>query len=404
MTPSPPTHPGNANAGSPDDAALSVQEQLDRLLSQIETQEPGTLDPGVLPAGFISPAGGAKTNAAKDPGVDPGVDQAIAAFEEALDAPPESVLEQDPPEDRSPEPEPEPAAEPAAAVNSAEQDMLAALNAALKDLTADNEPEAEPAAQDEPVAAPAPAKTMEQQLQDEINALLNAPAQAEPEAEPTDEPAEEPVDEPPPVAAVAPAASALVADEQEPEPSTQDQIASEIQNLLDANPEPDEDHAEPDADDPSIDELDRMLAEEIDEDGELVGDFQSVEAITAGIKTPQDDRPTIDEHAATARDVAAELDSQPEDRLDVEPPAPQRASATEQAPQNTEQTESIEESTKRGWRDWLAAGRAALLSACFAVNWPARRFLSTEWRANLGYVALLNLFLGLALCLYLIIR
>ena len=169
--------------------------------------------------------------------------------------------------------------------------------------------------------------------------------------------------------------------------------------------------AESSADDaPSIDELDQLLAEEIDGDEELAGDYQSVEAITAGIDTGSAEHPE-DEHAASAHDVAAELDDQPEDLamagkpddagdLDVDLDAV-AASKPAMAVVKEQPGEEADGPRRRGLD--LSAMRDRLLRVCYTLNWPARRFLSPENRANLGYIALLNLFGAVAIWLYLIL-
>jgi hypothetical protein len=443
MTKSPPSQPG---ADSADDAARSVQAQLDQLLAQIETEEPGTVDAEALPAGFEPP------HAAKPAG-DPApsspaeatnnnLAQAMESFEQALDTADASA---DPPAEPEPtaadndgeadmlaelnsalqdlnpgktdEPEPEP--EPESAENNAETDMLAALNAALEDLkpsgsaaptsSEDDESEANPEPGPEP--APEPAKPFEESsLQDEISALLNAPPQTEAQAQ-------------------SPAPEAERAADAEDRSSTEDQIAAEIETLLDDEAPPptrNETNAEAPAQTPpespadadgSIDGLDQLLAEEIDEDEELAGDFQSVQDITAGIDTGQDEQLVQDDHAATARDVADELDNQPEDQ------APGDASkADHDAAQDNDEQDSDaildkiaeaaqknadapnREQARQRRRDLINRAKETALQACFLLNWPARRFLTHEWRANLGYVALLNLFFGVALWLYLIFR
>ncbi len=378
MTESPPTNPADANEETPDDAARSVQEQLDHLLTQIETEEPGTLDPAVLPADF-------KPQAAEDP--PPATDEAADAAEaaEAL-ADFEAALGTEPEASAPAEPAP---AEPAPPADDAEAQMLAEINAALNALNPDAEPasDATPPAE---AADPADAPGMEAQLADEINALLNAPKEQVAEAADGNAPA-------------GPTEDAPTGDGTEA--SLEDQLANEIQGLLDATPEAGTEQAEPapSADgDPSIDELDRILAEEIDEDDELAGDFESVEAITAGIDTGEAEAPPeADEHAASASDVANELDSQPED-LAEQSPEPEGEPETVAAGAARDR-DGYEEEELVGWRVRLDAAKEGLLRACFAINWPARRFLSAENRANLGYIALLNLFGAAAVWIYLIL-
>ncbi|MFN3167534.1 MAG: hypothetical protein ACE37H_10770 [Phycisphaeraceae bacterium] len=433
MTESPPTKPG---ADSADDAARSVQAQLDRLLAQIETEEPGTVDAEALPAGFKSPKAGdagatAGAPSPTEPATDDDLAEAMASFEQALDAgasedaaaskpgsmPAEQAAEaqmlaalnselqgvdagtmNDAGSGEASDPE-QPLAH---AENETETDMLAALNAALEDLHPGASTDAGSQASADAPEAPSEAEGSkpfdESSLQDEISALLNAPPEAEADASPTD--------------GLDPAQTAEAA------VSTEDQIAAEIESLLDADahapvgPDATEDDRletappAPDASNPSIDELDQLLAEEIDDDDELAGDFQSVQDITAGIDTGQDPAPAMDDdHAATARDVADELDSQPEarasepaptDEIDLDAIAANQRGPAERVPDPA--------TSPRDWPGTLARAKAVALGLCFLLNWPARRFLTHEWRANLGYVALLNLFFGVALWIYLILR
>ena len=436
MTQNPPTQPDQASSAS-DASELSIQEQIDKLLMEIETEEPGTIDQDHLPASFKAeqtqpptptpaPATEAQDAApgesatAGDPNQDV-VAQAMQAFEHALDGDGNT----DAPaagEAAAPEPaatEPEAAPEPAAA--GEHDDLLASLNAALQDMNPKPAADAAPAAaapettaQAEPasaVAADAPAdapaeKSTESVLQDEINDLLNAPIA--PEAEPEPEPEAE-------VAAEAAAAPDLEAEAKpEPEPveaapaSTQDQLANEIQNLLNSDAATDAqatDATDESPDASGIEDLDKMLADEIDADDELAGDFHSVDDVTAGIDTGPDSAGD-DEHAATARDVAAELDNQPEDHLAPEPDIDPFAAIAEIASTAEKNEKAYVQDIARNkpsWRQRLEVAKQHLLKACFVINWPARRFLTTEWRANLGYIALLQLFFVVAIWLYVFI-
>ncbi len=388
MTATPPT---NSGADSADAAALSVQEQLDLLLTQIETAEPGTIEPALLPKGFASPRTSA-TPTPKAPAVDPAQEltQALASFEEALDT--EQVDEP---------------ATASTARNDSESSMLAALNAALQDLqpsakAATAKPvsalpavsaEAPPASCESEQANVPKQRSMEEQLQDEINALLSAPIAAsagkpaQKQAEPEMQRA---VD-----TGVGQEAISASQTQAKPEPSLEDQLANEIQSLLESAPQ--ESSAAKSAQ-PSIDELDRMLAQEIDEDEELAGDFESVHAITAGIDTRATDRKEqLDLHAATAQEVADELDTQPEDL------ALARTKKDAQPATKTRRDASAYDDEPATWGDRLALAGELLLRLCFVINWPARRFLSYEWRSNLGYIALIHLFVGVGLWCYLII-
>lgn len=401
------------------------------------------------------------------------VADAFAAFEEALQsdtsteeaaapiepaAAPATATDAAPPAaDATPTTEETPA-EP----DNKEADMLEALNAALLDLNPNQD--APPKAPKEHPPAPSQAEQARAEqdntpqpaaddadtgggdsLADQINALLNAPAapqpQAEAEAEAPAEPAED-IAETVAKAAAEPAAAPPTVDKTaaesatQEESRTQEQIAEEIENLLKGSAEPEGSDAAP-----TIDDLDQMLAEEIDLDDELAGDFQSVDDITAGIQADIDAKAEpqavlepvatgLDDNSATAADVAAELDSQPENQPAPPPPPPAPApepdfsqdaedpfatlaAIAETAEKNEvayqEEVAASKSKTKIALPKWLAwitilialiqkidrakieAGKQQALRACFALNWPARRFLSNEWRANLGYIALLNL-------------
>lgn len=408
----------NADAQPTPEAELSIQEQLDQLLLKVEKAEPGLLDPSVLPEGAVTEpepeqvlpaepeALASDASAAEDV-----VAQAMTAFEQAIEPAEQPAQEQAiVAEPMEPADEPEPQGDP----------MLASLEAALEGLQPDanagfgpagqapapsapaeaSEPaaEARPAPTIEPMPEADPAAAMsesEAQLQDEINALLNAspePAQADA-----------------PAAEVAIETTEQAADDHAPAMSDEDRIAQEIEGLLNA----DQDPAKQD-DATTIDDLDQMLASEIDANDELMGNFQSVQDVTAGIQAAEPPAAATDDaHAATARDVAAELDSQPEDQpaseFDGEDPLAMLSMIAETAEQNEaeyqEQQAAIAESkalTEPVWLARLNRAKERLLRTCFAINWPARRYLSAEHRANLGYIAILNLFGGIAIWFYLI--
>lgn len=384
---------------------LSMQQQIDQLIMQIETEEPGTLDPAVLPEGFQSPAKAAQAAKAKpappkQPAAaqdDQALAEAVADFEEALDPQAQADAASKPTEGAPPPAELAPAAAVAqeqTPAYAAEADMLAQLNAALQDLNPGSG--AAPAASDAaPATAPAaesPAKAENESLSnDDLQAQINALLNGGPEPEATAEP--EPANP-----ARAERAAAV-----EAEQSTQDQIADEIQNLLESDQQAD---TAPQPGDPSIDELDRMLSDEIEEDEELAGDFESVETITAGIDG-QDSGETleVDEHAAQANDVAAELDSQPETLAGASADDEDPDAVLSEIAKTVELNAKAAEQEMRDAKSWLKKAerlRERLLHACFAINWPARQFLSAEHRANLGYIALLNLFGAAAVWLYLI--
>lgn len=389
----PPNQPGQAK---PDKAKQTLAAQLDELLIQIEEVEPGALDQDVLPQSYLNER------------VLASLANAEQAVQSAVETPtPAAVTETPPPPTEAPEASPEQA------------DMLAALNSALQGMGGAT-PADEPAPS-EPAADTDASLSMEDKLQAEIASLMNSdPQVAEPtvtETEASELAAKDTLDEdtagnfesPENLAdATQPASSSAT--------NTEDQIAMEIEGLLNA------DQAQPESEAPDetgIDELDKMLAQEIDADDELAGDFQSVEQLTAGIQVPEQmDTATEDAHAATARDVAAELDSQPEDlpKAAEEPIATPQAPAQddpfavlEQLPTTERKSRDEDEHSQRdamrmpNWAYWVETARELLLNACFVLNWPARRYLTTEWRANLGYIALLNLFFGVGLWIVLIL-
>ena len=383
----PPPQPGD---GKPNKAKMPLDKQLDELLIGIEKIEPGTIDPAMLPSSFKAEVQKGEAEEAQTP-----AEVNVQAPVEA--APVEAETTTTP-------------TEPAADATTPEQaDMLAALNSALQGLG--DEPPDEPAAATAPPPTADDSMSMEDKLQQEIATLMNAEPQVD--------------------AAPAPPASAEEADDvdglegnfaspetvaateaaQGTRSSTEDQIAMEIESLLNT------DQAEPaddTASDTAIDELDKMLAQEIDADDELAGDFHSVEDITAGIQV-QDSATTAvdDEHAATARDVAAELDNQPEDlpasaskSAAVEPgedPFAVLAEIADTAEKNEKEHQRRIAMQTPDWQRWLEVGRERLLNACYAINWPARRFLSTEWRSILGIIALMNLCTGLGFWIVLIL-
>lgn len=372
----PPDQPADSKANQP------IEKQLDALLSQIEAVEPGTVDSAALPKSVQAhnPTPKAENSAAAAP-----TDEEIAAL---LNDPPTAAAPAEP--------------MPTNAATAEQSEMLASLNSALQSLPSDTPSEQIPAAE------AGKALSIEDQLQQEITALMDAEPQPA-VATATDATANEPDDFDMLAGSFEPPEALMAAASQANTPSTEDQIAMEIEGLLGTDQPSDQ--APPEA---AIDELDKMLASEIDADDELAGDFQSVEDVTAGIQADTATNVADDEHAATARDVAAELDTQPED-LPAPPPVADTADepvedpyeALSNLPGNPEQDKPEHQRQAAmespGWQHWLEVGKENLLNACFLINWPARRFLSAEWRANLGYIALLNLFFGVGLWLVLIV-
>jgi hypothetical protein len=188
------------------------------------------------------------------------------------------------------------------------------------------------------------------------------------------------------------------ADADAAEASAEELIAEEIQGLLDSAAEdestaPDEVADDAGASDPTIDEIDRMLADEAEQDEELIGDFQSVQDVAAGVK-PEGPGQRLSDHGPSERDgsasaVADELDNQPEHA----------------EPDTFEPNPEAEGAAAPGWFDrmrgmpWRGVGEKVekvALAACGVMNWPVRRLLAPEWRSYVGVIALLNVFVGIA--------
>lgn len=368
----PPSQPGEGKAQDP------IYDQIDELLAKIEAGEPITLNETDLPTWFNK----------KEPS------EEIVAYDAEIEA----LLNGLPAESEPASPEP---VEPATATQETPEqaEMLAALNSALQGLNEDTP--ADPPAEAASTASP-PAEeslSMEDKLQQEIAALMNTETQVAPA------PDSEPAQDDPAIDAIegsfeAPQIQAATQTPQTSAANDADQIAMEIEGLLENGAD---EPVDPAADEAAINELDKMLAQEIDSDDELMGEFQSVEDLTAGIQVDGPAEATHDdEHAATARDVAAELDSQPENVLPTTKPEPVMAGGEpDEDPfavlsQIADTVEKNEEEHHRrikmqmpNWKRWLKTSKALSLNICFAMNWPARRFLNNEWRATLGLVSLM---------------
>ena len=344
---------------------------------------------------------------------DDGNSQMLAALNQALDGlrPPTPPPAPDQPPAQAEEapdaPAPAPAAEPAepVAADDGNAQMLASLNQALDGLRPSTPP-AQPVAQTPaPAAAPPPpeqppvqpepapasdAQDSDKDIEAEIEALL----------------AEQPID-PTVMAAAQEIAQKDKVQAQQDQEKLQ-QRAQDAAKSLGQDPaalsakSPDTPQNTP-----SIDQIDQMLAEEIDNDDELTGDFQSVEDIAAGIiPTGEGEKIQLDddsgqsrEHArvdppagASASDVAAELDNQPENKL-------------HETPAQGEQAQPIPKARRRiNVKKLLHQGERAALHLCAAINWPARQFLSLEWRSTLGYIALLQVAGGVAMLIVGVIK
>lgn len=374
----PSEQPGDANGSQP---KLSIEEQLDELLVKIEAADPSLSAQQVQPT--TAQPSRPKTQTQKE--VSSAQAQVDALLDESQGGTPtqaeiDALLNGPPAETTSAEQE--------------QAQMLASLNTALKD-------KPEPTTVEET----AEELSMEERLQREIMALLPPEPDAAAPATPdvlTDTADEEDDDDDVLAGSFeSPQSLAAMESAQPPTPSTQDQIAMEIESLL--AEQPPSATAEPSEN--AMDELDQMLAQEIDSDDELAGDFHSVEDLTAGIHLDEHaGAATDDEHAATARDVAAELDSQPEDLLTAPPPPDATEDPFKELDEIVGKSREGQTKPKRkaalqtdDLKDWLQTAKERLLVGCYWINWPARRFLTTEWRANLGYIALLNLFFGVGI-------
>lgn len=447
MTPDPTQQPDalqDAEA-SAEAAELSVREQLDELLIAIEQQEPGTVQSDLLPASYRLNEDGDANGSQPSPAAQPqasaeqpleaeleaeadDVAQAMAEFEQALgptdDSPANALnlgtdadvddsqdelaaapVESDRTADVGSDaraPAPSQTREPATA---AEADMLAALNAALTDLGGGMKKDAP----DQPAAASAAPSEQDASTNDNVDADADTTKDADVQAEIDALLSAEPISTPQ-SAGDDPAANASAqVDGAQPEPSTEDQIAQEIENLLStasASP-PQADPASaslanPNDDPADIGDLDKMLADEIDLDtqldSDLAGDFQSVDAVTAGIQIDDGSKTADDPHAASARDVAAELDTQPEgvssnDQTFDEDPFAAIAAIAEVAEKNEAEHQAQVAQTSRAkpkidWPGLKQRINAHSLRICYAINYPARRYLTHEWRETLGLISL----------------
>lgn len=139
------------------------------------------------------------------------------------------------------------------------------------------------------------------------------------------------------------------------------------------------------AEDPSIDQIDQMLAADADDDLDLDGAFFSADDVLAG-------------NTAGPGDVLDEFDEE----LDGDFAAAEDVPATEPTHDAEDATDEAGQTTP-AWQRFLRLADAAGLQLCWLLNWPARKFLSTEWRSTLGYVALLQAAGAMAVWLLLVI-
>lgn len=330
---------------SPAEAAAlgAIDQQIDALLQ--------SMDPDQAPPAEPAP---------------PAVAEAQAA------APPEPTIEPTPMQPPPAEATPSAPAAPTPAnapVQAAEPDAVKSLEDEIAALFAEQPVDAEL----ESVAAQFSERD---QQQAEIEKQMFARPQAQPKAE-------------------APAETAEAAEE----PSTEDLIAAEIEGLLNSEADaPDVVDPSETGEDPSIAEIDQLLASQAEQEEELVGDFQSVDDVAAGI-VPQGPGQKLSEvvpSEGSADTIAAELDSQPENQPDTFKPKP----AAERADEPQKHAAAGHLRDRLVAIPWRAIGRQiewVALWVCGLINWPVRRLLAPEWRSYVGYIAVLNVFVGLAL-------
>jgi hypothetical protein len=219
-------------------------------------------------------------------------------------------------------------------------------------------------------------------------------ASAEPDAPAEDTPG---VDAAPPPDA--PAAAAVAADTGVPDDQS---LVAEIDSLLAAEleapaqaaaaaePGPaDSPAAEPD---PTIDQIDQMLAMEAEDDEELIGEFFSSDDVISGI-TPG----TGEAYNAQSQDDPADEPAPADQAIAAAPAEP--ATAADGAPAEADAARRF----RFDWHRALAVADRVALRVCWLLNWPARRYLSREWRATLGYLALLQVGGAAAVWLLLVI-
>lgn len=407
--PTPPSTPDDADA-----AVLSIQDQLDALLAKVEVDhaEQGN------PADSASSAEAQAMMPAPPPPPAPADD--LAEITAALDA-------TEPDQPATPPPSAPASAMPDAAGSSASDDAALPaidqeINALLQSMDGPEESTEDDA--DGPIAtdaavlsdsAPTPSaqEPVEEpgasSLEDEIAALL-AQSEVDPEVEAAaakiaERDAEQAEIEaamfqrPAPRPAATEPASEPAMEAADTAGDTEDLIAAEIDGLLDSEAELEAtapDQIEPDtagADaDPSISEIDRMLADEAEQDEDLIGDFQSVQDIAAGI-VPDGPAQKLSDHLPTDADgsadaVASEIDDQPE--LNPQP------DTFEPQPQGQSETALRDRITGMPWRAIGHRIERIALGVCGLINWPVRRLLAPEWRSYVGVIALLNIFIGVA--------
>lgn len=168
------------------------------------------------------------------------------------------------------------------------------------------------------------------------------------------------------------AALALEQAEADNDQAAEGDITDEINQLLlaeDSQAAQPADTDDPPAADPSIDQIDQMLAAEAEDDIDLDGAFFSADDVLTDNLAASDEGLEDDELEG---DFAASEDVE----------APEPAQAPDGADAAGDATPA--------WQRLLTLADTAGLHLCWLLNWPARKFLSAEWRSTLGYVALLQ--------------
>ncbi|XAM01250.1 hypothetical protein OT109_07635 [Phycisphaeraceae bacterium D3-23] len=182
----------------------------------------------------------------------------------------------------------------------------------------------------------------------------------------------------------------------EPDEQADEDITAEINGLLAAEEEAAAEEAASDtgddapAQDPTIDQIDQMLAEGTDdEDDAIDGAFYSAQDVaTDNLVGPGETLPDD----ATLPGTFDTTDASADDKADEET----------QAEAEPDKLSLRDKLTRYGKPALRIAGKLAL-QGCWLLNWPARKFLTTQWRATLGYVALLQAVGALAVWLYLVV-
>lgn len=145
-----------------------------------------------------------------------------------------------------------------------------------------------------------------------------------------------------------------------------------------------------DVPDPTIDQIDQMLAMEAEDDDDLIGEFFSSDDVISGITPGTGEAYLASDEAESEKETA----NKPSPATQPEPAATATPTPEEAAPGKRLNID---------WRRVLAVADRLSLRLCWLLNWPARRYLSSEWRATLGYLALLQVGGAAAVWLLLVI-